>query len=249
MKYMGSKARHAKELLPIILANRKDEQWYVEPFVGGANMIDKVDGNRIGADLNPYLISALVGVRDNANSIPEIITEDDYNRYKSSKDESDWLCGFVSFAMSFGGKFFGGYRRDKAGQKGCVENMRNQTRMAKNSALKQSLLLQGVALDCVGYQDLEIPPTSIIYCDPPYANTTGYKDKFDHGEFWQWCREKCSEGHEVFISEYNAPDDFVCVWEKKVNSSLTKNTGGKKATEKLFRHESQIDTMIDAGVV
>lgn len=36
MKYMGSKARHAKELLPIILANRKQGQWYVEPFVGGA---------------------------------------------------------------------------------------------------------------------------------------------------------------------------------------------------------------------
>lgn len=48
MKYMGSKARHAKELLPIILKDRKPGQWYVEPFVGGANMIDKVDGNRIG---------------------------------------------------------------------------------------------------------------------------------------------------------------------------------------------------------
>ena len=57
MKYMGSKARHAKDLLPIILANRKEGQWYVEPFVGGANMIDKVDGNRIGADFNSYLIS------------------------------------------------------------------------------------------------------------------------------------------------------------------------------------------------
>ena len=46
MKYMGSKARHAKELLPIILANRTEGQWYVEPFVGGANMIAKVEGLR-----------------------------------------------------------------------------------------------------------------------------------------------------------------------------------------------------------
>ena len=59
MKYMGSKARHAKELLPIILAGRTEGQWYVEPFVGGANMIDKVDGNRIGADINEYLIEFL----------------------------------------------------------------------------------------------------------------------------------------------------------------------------------------------
>ena len=57
MKYMGSKNRIAKHLLPIILKDRKEGQWFVEPFVGGANMIDKVTGNRIGADLNRYLIS------------------------------------------------------------------------------------------------------------------------------------------------------------------------------------------------
>ena len=47
MKYMGSKARIAKYILPIILKDRKEGQCYVEPFVGGANMIDKVDGQRI----------------------------------------------------------------------------------------------------------------------------------------------------------------------------------------------------------
>jgi len=59
MKYMGSKARHAKHILPIILKDRKPDQWYVEPFVGGANVIDKVDGKRIGADINPYVIAML----------------------------------------------------------------------------------------------------------------------------------------------------------------------------------------------
>lgn len=47
MIYMGSKARFAKELLPIILKDRKEGQWYVEPFCGGCNMIDKVTGNRM----------------------------------------------------------------------------------------------------------------------------------------------------------------------------------------------------------
>lgn len=40
--------------------------------------------------------------------------------------------------------------------------------------------------------------------------------------------------HKIFVSEYNAPEDFTCVWEKSVNSSLTKNTGEKQAIEKLF---------------
>ena len=47
MKYVGSKNRLSKDILPLILKNRKPGQWYVEPFVGGANLIDKVDGNRI----------------------------------------------------------------------------------------------------------------------------------------------------------------------------------------------------------
>ena len=55
MKYIGSNNRFAKELLPIILKDRTSEQWYVEPMVGGANMIDKVDGNRLGSDFNEYL--------------------------------------------------------------------------------------------------------------------------------------------------------------------------------------------------
>lgn len=30
------------------------------------------------------------------------------------------------------------------------------------------------------------------------------------------------------------PDDFICLWEKEVTSSLTQNTGQKKAVERLF---------------
>ena len=39
---MGSKNRIAKEILPIMLAHRTPEMAWVEPFVGGANVIDKV---------------------------------------------------------------------------------------------------------------------------------------------------------------------------------------------------------------
>lgn len=57
MKYMGSKRQIAKDIIPILLKDRKVGQWYVEPFVGGANIIDKVTGNRLGNDINPYLIA------------------------------------------------------------------------------------------------------------------------------------------------------------------------------------------------
>lgn len=233
MKYMGSKRRIAKYILPIILKDRKPGQWYIEPFVGGANMIDKVDGKRAGCDVNKYLIEALKLIRDNPETIPDIITEEDYKKAQKEKALTG-LTGFIGFAMSFGGKWFGGYGRDVAGTEGCIENMRTQTRRRKQSALKQSKDLQGVIFKCCSYLDIKLKEPCIIYCDPPYQGTTKYKDDINHDKFWQWCRDMKTDGHTIFISEYNAPDDFKCIWQKEITSSLTQDTGSKKGVEKLF---------------
>ena len=114
MKYMGSKNRIAKYIIPIMLSERKENQTWVEPFVGGANIIDKIDGERIGADINPYLISVLISIREMYNI-----------------------------------------------------------------------------------------------------------------------------GHKIFVSEYNAPDDFECVWEGKIVSNLKTDANNKHAIEKLFKYSGR----------
>lgn len=237
MKYMGSKARHAKELLPIILKNRKEGQWYVEPFVGGANMIDKVDGKRVGADVNEYLVAMWDAVSKGWKP-PELITEDAYADIRANKDKDKALTAYAAFAMSFGGKWFGGYRRDVAGTKDCpvlkLSNEVDQSRKSLNSLVKQQNNLLGVTFVHKSYNELNFPSPCVIYCDPPYRGTTKYKDDFDHDAFYDWCRTKHKEGHQIFISEYSMPDDFVCLWSKEVNNSLTKDTGSKKGVEKLF---------------
>lgn len=237
MKYMGSKARHAKHILPIILKNRKEGQWYVEPFVGGGNLIDKVTGNRIGGDSNLYVIEALKLIRDNPNSLPKDrseFTEEMYREIKKTQNPVG-LAGYAGYALSFGGKWFCGFRKPT--------DKRDYIKEAWNNARKQSPLLFGVELSHAVYIDLEIPPNSIIYCDPPYEGTTEYsanKEKFDHEKFWDWVRQKSQEGHEIFVSEYKAPEDFKCVWQREISSSLDLNTGGKKAIEKLFVPEGQV---------
>ena len=45
MRYMGNKHRTAKYIIPIMLRNRKESQYYIEPFIGGGNVIDKVTYN------------------------------------------------------------------------------------------------------------------------------------------------------------------------------------------------------------
>lgn len=230
MKYMGSKRRIAKYILPIMLAERKPDQWWVEPFVGGANMIDKVDGKRIGADIDPHVIDALITIRDHVSDLPKNNREFTEPDYKKLRENDDYRYkSYAGFAFSYGGKWMGGWRRDST-------HIRDYVNESFRNAMEQSKNLQGVILLNKSYEDLKIPPNSLIYCDPPYKRTTSYKSNFNHVNFWKWCREKVMDGHTVFVSEYNAPSDFECVWQKEIVSSLARDTGSKTGVEKLFRY-------------
>ena len=232
---MGSKNRIAKYILPIILKDRKPDQWYVEPFVGGANMIDKVDGNRIGADFNCAVINALIFIRDCKTPVNNNeYTESDYNKAAGLARKGSALSAVDSYALiafSFGAKWIGGWSRGKNSKGDQRDYVSEQHRASE----KQNPLLQGIKLESCSYSSIDVPDNSIIYCDPPYFGTTKYKDSFDHELFWQWCRDMSDKGHQVFISEYNAPDDFECLWQKEIQSGLNTNTT-KKGVEKLFKY-------------
>ena len=75
----------------------------------------------------------------------------------------------------------------------------------------------------------------VIYCDPPYAGTTGYVDSFDNEEFWNVVRE-WSKNNIVLVSEQVAPPDFKVVWQKDIVRTQD-NQSRKIITEKLFIKE------------
>ena len=233
MKYMGSKNRIAKEILPIMLKYRTEGMTWVEPFVGGANMIDKIEGKRIANDINSELI-AMFDALVYGDWKPNLVSIEKYNEIRANKDQyKTHIIGWVGFNCSYCGKYFGGF----AGETATKDGLRNYQTEAINNTLKQVPKLKGVIFENKNYFELDIPPNSLIYCDPPYEGVTCYKDKFDHKYFWNWCREKKKEGHVIFVSEYKAPEDFKCVWEGELKSSLSANSksgGSKKSTEKLF---------------
>lgn len=232
MKYMGSKNRYAKELLPIILKDRRDDQWYVEPFVGGFNMINKVSGLRLANDSHYYLIELYRAIQ-NGWVPPDKLSEKEYKAIRENPyNYHPYLVGFVGFGCSFSGKWFGGYARGIS-NKGVA---RNYCFESKTNILKQYKGLQGIVIENKNYLDLAIPKNSIVYCDPPYQNTTKYSSQFDHDIFWNWARELARNGHQVFVSEYSAPNDFECIWEKEVVSALDVNKKSKRNIEKLFTY-------------
>ena len=171
----------------------------------------------------------LKGVQ-NGYELPEQITEEQYKYIKSHKDEDKILTGFVGFGCSFGGKFFGGYARNK--------EQTNYALQSKKSLLKDMIYLTNAEFTCLDYRDVDIPNGSIVYADPPYANTTTYQgQKFDSESFWEYMRQ-ISKNNQVFISEQTAPDDFECIWEKPFTRTLDRNKDNQfKVVEKLFTYK------------
>lgn len=150
MRYLGSKAKIAKDIVPIIqsyIDNNGIEQYW-EPFVGGANIIDKINCKvRVGTDIHPQLVALLQQAQTDISVFPDTISEEEYKEVKNNKDKyPDWYVGLVGFC-SFGSKYWGGYRRsyDKEGRakdetKGVIDNIK-----------KQALNLKDISFNCLDY--------------------------------------------------------------------------------------------------
>lgn len=240
MKYVGSKNRLSKELAPIIQSYITDKTVsYIEPFVGGANMIDKIKHvNKIGSDIHKELIALHNYNRDNSDKLPTTILEEEYNKVKQNPNKYElWYVGLVGFCASFGAKYFGGfargYKADKVTKRDIpAESIRNLQKQAPN--------LQGIKFEHKSFLDYDSEryENCVFYLDPPYRNTLSYKaGNFSYEEFDKWAIE-LAKNNTVLISEYEMPkDNFECIWSKDVTVGISGqgDIKNKKRVEKLFK--------------
>lgn len=234
MRYQGGKSRISKPIAQTIINSSSINgggSAFVSLFCGSCSVESKITGfdRMILNDKHKYLIALLQGVQ-NGYELPESISEEQYKYIRQHKDEDAVLTGFVGFGCSFGGKWFGGYAKDKA-------NI-NYALQSKTSLLSDMKTLMNAEFVCHDYHDVELPDDCVIYADPPYNNTTGYMhEKFNSVEFWQYARE-ISKSHLMFISEQTAPDDFVAIWERPITRTLDRNKANYfPVVEKLFVHK------------
>ncbi len=234
MKYLGSKARIVKDILPLMLADMQPGQCFIDAFCGGCSIIGAVPDvyPRIANDNNRYLVAMLKDLTapQTAITYPCVITREFYGKVRASYYAQDGrypdsLIGWVGFMASYGGRFFdGGYSGHNVGGRDYIrESIRN--------LMAYLPTLQGITWYSGDYQGIPIPEQSLIYCDPPYRGTKGYTTgKFDYLRFYDWTRQMADQGHKVYVSEYQMPPDFVCVWEKSIVNNLNKSW----PTEKLW---------------
>ena len=144
----------------------------------------------------------------------------------------DWYIGLVGFCASYNAIWFSSYAGETRIKDG---RLRNYTEEAIRNLKKQAPNLEGIVFDTCDFRKLNPHITNwVIYCDIPYRGTTEYKDgDFPYEEFYEWAK-KMSKHNYVFISEYNMPDDFECIWSKEINCDIDYRQRLKRV-EKLWR--------------
>lgn len=218
MQYLGGKARIAKQIASVIGANSLGRKLCIEPFMGGCNVtiqlaqiFDQVHAYDFRLDL-VLMRQALA----NGWIPPQNLTEEEYKILKTSEPSA--LRGFIGAGCSFGGKWFGGYARNK--------KQDNYVARSARVVQKETILMPNVRFQQGNFFDIPIVPDAVLYCDPPYILTTGYSlGKFDHVRFWERTREWANSGALVFVSEQIAPDDFVSIWAKTKTKGLRAASG------------------------
>lgn len=92
----------------------------------------------------------------------------------------------------------------------------------------------------LSYEQVVIPPDSVIYCDIPYKGTNIYNgvEDFNYERFYTWAESQTAP---VFISSYQMPTDrFDCIaeWSHRSTLSGSKNNA---VTERIFvpKHQTE----------
>ena len=239
MRYAGSKARLMKHLLPFLTEHLVDENTpFIDAFCGGANVVAKIPcKNKMGIELNKYVCALWQHIQKHGmEGIPESVTEEQYYDIKDDYINKggkypDWLIGYVGNCCSYGSAWFNGYSgfNPNKNEDHIAEAYRGLKKQVDDFInLKETAFINASCMDIAFF-----PKGSVIYCDPPYADTKKYESDFDHARFWDWVRNLSKNGMYVYVSEYNAPDDFKCIWQMKRKDGMATTKKGKKQNDKI----------------
>lgn len=244
MRYVGSKRRIARKIRDVIISLRGDRDVYWEPFAGGFNSFSVIAPEfrkAYASDAHEDLILMWQAVL--SGWVPPVsVTPEEYERLRTAEPSA--LRGFVGFGGSFGGKWFGGYARGGKNADGTPRNyLAESARAVASCVAEMTKTGTEIVVRHAQYHEGRGTSRMVIYCDPPYAGTLGYRgtDDFDHAAFWLWAEDQTRTGALVVVSEYSAPDGWQCVAEFDHNVAITSDR--KKTVERLFVHKLFLDTM------
>lgn len=229
MQYLGGKTRIAKQLAAEIDKVRRPGQLVWDAFCGGLSMSRALlkNGPVISTDACAPLIHLYRAVQ-NGWLPPTEVDEATWRAAKTLPD-ADPMKAFCGFGCSFSGMWFSAW-----GHSARPDRRRGYAHGTRKTLLRD--VSPRLTFGCVDFLKEEPRPLPIvIYCDPPYRGTAGYRagGPFDHDVFIKrahaWARF-CP----VFVSEYEFPGPVV--FQVESNTTVRSGLDGapKKAMERLF---------------
>ena len=126
----------------------------------------------------------------------------------------------------------------------ALQSASSLERLTELERAKKSGLLANLTFSTLDYREVVIPDGAVVYCDPPYADTdchgyAGGDGGFDSVAFWDWVRTR---PFPVFVSEYKAPEDFVCHYNRKHSARISATTNNA-VNECVFVHRKWADAV------
>lgn len=223
MRYLGGKFRIARHINAAINSRRPEGVVLWDAFCGGLAIAGTVGGRVWASDVNACLIHMYQAVQRGWDP-PDRLTPEQYQAARHLPD-TDPMKAFVGFGCSFAGKWFGGYAKPKVvGGRSYTEANSTRNSLKKLVPKVERFAAMSFMRPAPGPADL------VIYCDPPYAGTTGYTTGFfDYGAFLQRV-EDWARWVPVFVSEYSLPIGREVWAASAVNGSACL----AKKPEKLF---------------
>lgn len=210
---------------------------YIEPFIGGGN-VAAVMGNLFDnahySDAHPDLILMYEAFRRGEfNESTKHPTREEFDQLK--KEEPSALRGLVGFGCSFSAAFFSGFICDEKNHAKRRCHFYASIRRV-NADIKTMSGRKTTTFEHKSYMDVKASEGDVIYCDPPYANTSGYTvGDFDTNAFWRKAQEWVDNGAYVYVSEYEAPPSAAIICEQTKRVAAAGAHRAKTATDRLFR--------------
>lgn len=132
------------------------------------------------------------------------------------------------------------WKPERRGMKGndlnnaSLDDIAPQPMLVSLESLERLERLQSLETSTMSYSDYVYREGDVVYCDPPYKGTKGYGIEFNGGCFWEWVRTR---NYPVYVSEYQAPEDFVSIWAKEKRPLISSTGLTPPRTEHLFLHK------------
>ena len=115
-----------------------------------------------------------------------------------------------------------------------LERLQSLERLERMQSLES---LERMQVTSLSYDEIDIPPDAVVYCDPPYhaCDKDLYEGtaSFDHNAFYDWC-VRVSKTNPIFISEYSIEDDRFEVVAEKQKMTCLSSVKSFNVTERLY---------------